>query len=175
MTDRKDHPPIQVIHVQSRFSRMARRGGGIAAADAIAAAEAFVEGERSRYFEWVAEDLLALDQMLAAVYESGGRDAAQRDAAYYKAAHIRDLGGTFGYQIITDVAHCFCELLYRLKMADTFNRDAIETHSAAMKLVCGRDFPAMPAATGPTLLQGLHRVVEKFPAPALPPAPERQE
>lgn len=173
MTDRKENPAIQVIHVQSRFSRVARRAGGIAAADAIAAAEAFVEGERSRYFDWVAEDLAALEHILGRVHESNGHDMAQADAAYYKTAQIRDLGGTFGYQIITDVAHCFCELLYRLKMAGIYNPDAIQAHRAAIKLVCGRDFGEMPAETGATLLAGLQRVVDKFPAPSLPvPATE---
>lgn len=173
MTDRKDNPAIQVIHVQSRFSRVARRAGGIAAADAIAAAEAFVEGERGHYFDWVAEDLAELEHILGRVHGSNGQDMAQTDAAYYKTAQIRDLGGTFGYQIITDVAHCFCELLYRLKMAGIYSADAIETHRAAIKLVCGRDFGQMPAGTGPTLLAGLQRVVDKFPAPSLPaPAAE---
>lgn len=169
MTDTKDQSSIQVIQVQSRFSRLARRGGGIAATEAIAAAEAFVETERSRYYEWVTKDLLDLDLMLGVLFENDERASERYEAAYYKTAQIRDLGGTFGHQIITDVAHCFCELLYRLKMAGTYNQEAIETHRAALKLVCGLDFASMPEATGPMLLQGLNQVVEKFPAPQLPP------
>lgn len=170
MTDTQDKSPIQVIHVQSRFSRMARRGGGIGASEAIAAAEAFVEAERGRYYEWVTEDLRNLDLMLSLLFEDEDRVDEHCEAAYYKTAQIRDLGGTFGYQIITDVAHCFCELLYRLKMAGTYSHEAIETHRAALKLVCGLDFASMPEGTGPVLLQGLNRVVEKFPAPQLPSA-----
>lgn len=163
---------IKIVKVESRFSRMALRDGGVAAEDALAAATAFIETQRSRYFEWVAADLLALESELKALHSAGGDNAERHDAAYYKAAQIRDLGGTFGYQIITETADSLCELLYRLKTAGRYSRDAIDTHMGAMKMVCAREVEAMPEETAQTLLQGLHRVVEKFPRPLLPAEPD---
>lgn len=168
MSQQDSKTGIKIVKVESRFSRMALRDGGVAAEDAIAAATAFIESQRSRYFDWVAADLLALADGLKSLHDSNGGDSGYHDAAYYKAAQIRDLGGTFGYQVITETADSLCELLYRLRSAGRYSREAIETHMEAMKMVCARDVETMPDTMLRTLLQGLHMVVEKFPRPQLP-------
>lgn len=159
----------QLIHVRSRFCRMALRQGGIAAEDAIAAAEDFIEAERSRYFEWVEKDMNLLDQHIDALHAASEDELAPAfDMAYYKAAQIRDLGGTFDCHIITEIADNLCELLDRLRSAGRRGREAIDTHRAALRMVSTRDFADQPEATGAVLLQGLDQVLGKYPRPAMP-------
>ena len=169
MSEQNTKSGVKVIKVESRFARMALREGGISADSAIAAATAFVDDQRARYFDWVTADLLALDAQVSALHDKNGDDASHRDAAYYKAAQIRDLGGTFGYQVITETADSLCELLYRFKAAGRYSREALDTHMGAMKMVCARDVESMSPAMRQMLLEGLHKVVEKFPRPQ-PPA-----
>lgn len=167
MSEQNEKPGVKVVPVQSRFSRMALRGGGIAAEDAIAAADSIIEQQRSRYFDWVTADLAALDEALNLLYGGSGMPS-HHDAAYYKSAQIRDLGGTFGYDVITDVANSLCELLYRMRAARRYSRDCIEAHQSALKLVCTKEVETMPLEAQDALVSGLQRVVDKYPQPAAP-------
>lgn len=156
--------PATLLPVTSRFSRLALRDGGKSAGDALAAAETFIAAEQEKYFGWVAADLDELDRRLARL--AAERDNAEaNEAAYIKASHIRDLGGSFGHDIITQAADSLCELLYRLRAAQTYSQEAISAHRAALKLVCAISFGAMPPESGPALLAGLRQVVDKYPRP----------
>ena len=57
------------------------------------------------------------------------------EAAYTKTAQIRDLGGTFEFPLTTEVADGLCELIYRLRRAGMYSRDALQTQFGALKLV----------------------------------------
>jgi|GEM_PF-5707965 len=164
MSEKPAAKPATVIQITSRFARLATRDGGKSASEALNAAAAFIVAEQEKYFTWVAADLDELDRLLAKL-DAAPESIAANEAAYHKATHIRDLGGSFGHQIITDAADSLCELLYRLRTAQLYSREAIAAHRAALKLVCAISFGALPPESGPTLLAGLHSVVEKYPRP----------
>ncbi len=157
--------PANLVTVTSRFSRLALRDGGPSASAALAAAESFIAQEQEKYFAWVAADLEQLDRLLN-MLAAAPEDGAANEAAYLQAARIRDLGGSFGHDAITQAADSLCELLYRLRAAGLYNQEAISAHRAALKLVCAISFGAMPPESGPALLAGLRQVVEKYPRPA---------
>jgi hypothetical protein len=158
-------PAVRIIAVKSRLSLLAGNAGGKSAAALIAAADGFIQAERGRFLEWVAGDLGALETLLSRLHDSSGSDTATAAAAYRKASEIRDLGGTFGYQRITDIADSLCELLYRLREAGLYSRDAIAMHEAALRLVC-TTAAQPPDAAAREMLAGLRRIVEKYPRPS---------
>lgn len=155
----------KIVKIESRFSKMALREGGKNAAEALSEADAFVESQRALYFDWVAGDLDDLEKLLNQYLRTNGSDAELNLAAYQKAAQIRDLGGTFGYDFITDAANSLCELLYRFRYGAACRREAVDTHLGAMKLLCARDAEKMPDTVRSTLLSGLSEIVAKFPKP----------
>ena len=166
MQDTTGRDTVKIIAVKSRLSLLAGNGshGGKSAAAMIAAADSFIRTERDRFLEWASGDLAALEGELARLHASNGQDADAAAAAYRKASEIRDLGGTFGYPRITDIADSLCELLYRLREARLYSHDAIAMHEAALRLVCTTEAQPPEAATR-EMLAGLRRIVEKYPQP----------
>lgn len=156
------HNPAVLLTITSRFARLAKREGGKTAAEALQAAESFIETQQEKYFGWVTADLERLNKLLTLLDADPENDKAS-EAAYRKALHIRDLGSSFGHAIITEVADSLCELLYRFRMNRIYNHEAVAAHSAALKLVCTMHFSTMPPEAAPVLLDGLRKVVAKYP------------
>lgn len=152
------------IKKPSRFAVMARRPGGLSREKAIAKADGTIEKLKARYLDWVVNDLTLLEQQIDTIHRQKGQNPGQMDVAYKKVAQIRDLGATFDYPLTTEVADRFCELLYRLKHAGKYNYDAIQTLLGALQLVCTEAFQGKRAADEKPLLDGLTRVIGKYPA-----------
>jgi hypothetical protein len=85
--------------------------------------------------KWVSEYVLILEDLLAKARNSGDFDQETFDAAYLKTAHIRNLGSTFGHEMVTAVADRLCELLYRLIDLGFHHGPAITAIFNALKLV----------------------------------------
>ncbi|NQV81647.1 MAG: hypothetical protein HQ495_13910 [Alphaproteobacteria bacterium] len=152
------------INKTSRFAIMARRPGGVPREKAMARADARIEELSAKYLDWVAKDLLALETRIDAVHQLEGARREEMDAAYSKSAEIRDLGATFGFPLTTEVADRLCELIDRLRHAGTYSYDALATHLGALQLVCTERFRGKQAADEKPLLDGLSRVIAKYPA-----------
>jgi len=151
------------IEKTSRFAVMARRPGGISREKALARAEESVENLKADYLEWVARDLRALENLINAIHEHEGARDDDMEAAYTKTAQIRDLGGTFEFPLTTEVADGLCELIHRLRHAGMYSRDALQTQFGALKLVCTEAYKGKQANDEKTLLDGLKRVLAKYP------------
>jgi len=153
---------VQILKIKSRFAMLALRDGGKPAAAALKAADAFLQGERSRYQDWVRSALQELDSILD---ELPGSIPEALQAAYGLAMQIRDLGGTFNAPLVTDAADSMCELLYRLHAAGLYNAQAIATHQSVLRLVCAVDQGQAPPDGMKEMLAGLKQVAAKFPYP----------
>lgn len=151
------------IEKTSRFAVMAQRPGGISREKALARAEESVQNLTAAYLEWVARDLLTLDKLIEAIHEHEGARDDDMEAAYTKTAQIRDLGGTFGFPLTTEVADGLCELIHRLRHARMYGREALQAHFEALKLVCTEPYRGKQANDEKPLLDGLGRVLAKYP------------
>ena len=161
------------IKKTSRFAVMARRPGGLSREKAVAKADGTIEKLKSKYLDWVAKDMRALENHINAVHQLEGARDEDMEAAYTKAAEIRDLGATFDFPLTTEVADGLCELIHRLRHAGMYSHDALATHLSALQLVCTEAFKGKKAADEKPLLDGLGRVLAKYPAvesDAEPPA-----
>jgi hypothetical protein len=102
---------VQKLKVESTFSKKVQQAGGTTKAQAIGRADAVVTRTKPRYHEWVSEYVLILEDLFAKARNSGDFDQETFDAAYLKTAHIRNLGSTFGHEMVTAVADRLCEPL----------------------------------------------------------------
>lgn len=157
---------VQILQIKSRFAMLALREGGKPAAAALKAADAFLQGERSRYHGWVSDALQQLGQILD---DLPGSIPEALQTAYGLAMQVRDLGGTFNAPLVTEAADNMCELLYRLHSAGLYNAQAIATHQSVLRLVCAADQGHATPDGMMEMLVGLKKIVAKFPRPQ-PPA-----
>lgn len=151
------------INKPSRFAIMARRPGGVSADKAIAKADASIEKLKGKYLEWAARDLVSLENLIKKVHAGKGSDPEAYEAAYTKSGQIRDLGETFEFPLTTAVADRMCELLHRLRNAELYSADAIQTHLNALQLVCTEAFRGKTVSDQKPLLDGLNQVIAKYP------------
>jgi hypothetical protein len=151
------------IKKTSRFAIIARRAGGLSREKALARADGSIEKLEAKYLGWVARDLLILEGQVNAIHQVEGTNDEDMEAAYIKAAEIRDLGATFDFPLTTEVADGLCELLHRFRHAGMYGHAALQTHLAALQLVCTEAFKGKKAAEEKPLLDGLRRVLEKYP------------
>jgi hypothetical protein len=147
----------------SRFAMMARRPGGPSMESAIAAADRAIEEMKPRYLSWAAADLQELERLIAGLPPDGAAALSILPRIYAKAAQIRDLGATFGFELTTEVADRLCELLHRLQHAGIYSALAVRTHLSALQLVCTEMYRGKSARDEAALLGGLSQVIAKFP------------
>lgn len=159
---RKTPPGVEIMQVRSRFQKQASREGGVSKLEAIAKGQQAVEELADEYLSELSEDIRALDALVASIAKAGTDERkAILDGVYVRAKRLRDLGKTFGYHLVTEVADLLCELVYRKQNDGTLVAHEIETCALAVKLVGARDFQGTKSEQASSLLDGLRKVVNK--------------
>lgn len=149
----------------SRFHRMALRDGGISREEAVKKVQKMIANLKPTYLQWLENDMHALKEKLESLKtDSSSRDDSQ--SAYRQSCAIRDLGTTFGYGAVTDIADSLCELLNRLEANGARHDQAIEAHFRALQIVGSADADALSQSVDSRLIVGLRTIVDKFPAAA---------
>lgn len=172
-TSDDDRPKVKRAEKRSgvsRFHRMALRDGGISRDDAVKNVQKMIETLKPTYLEWLEKDMLALKDKLEVLKTDRSSHDDSR-SAYRLSCAIRDLGTTFGYGAITDIADSLCELLNRLVANGARHDQAIEAHFQALQIVGSSDADALSQSVDSRLIVGLRAIVDKF--PKAPPAQSR--
>ena len=155
---------VQKVKVENAFSRKVRQRGGRTKIEAIQRADATVEKTKPKYHDWVAEYIMQLEALFTKAKSSQDFDMRSFDAAYLKAAHIRNLGGTFGNEMTTAVADRLCELLYRLMDLGFCHGPAVSALFDALKLVTSKEeFQGVSSKIYAGFLAELDKVMHLFP------------
>jgi hypothetical protein len=160
-----EKPEVKIMHVQTRFTTMANRRGGMDRDEALERAETFVENVEEKYPDWVDKDMKELAKVVAQIKAEGGFTKDSYDSAYRGACRVRDLGGTFGYELTTAVGDSLCELIFRLAEGNLHSQDALDTHMNALKLVCTPQFRGAPVSSLTDLTDSLAKLVNNYPDP----------
>lgn len=161
-------PPAQIFYVDTRFERLARRPGGVDRDTALADAQAAVEEMKSEFSDWVEKEF---QQLRAALAELDGHrsDKAALENAYRSCAHLRDVGGTMGYELVTFVAKTLCEILDAYIAGAAYDKNVIDCHIDALMLAKLEQYRHLTPEQVPDMTSGLLRVVEL--ASIIPPEP----
>jgi len=146
----------------TRFHRLAMREGGLTRDEALARVQKFIQILKPQYVEWLRADLEKLTSMSGEI-ESSAPDSAGWASFYKQSCVIRDLGSTFGYHAVTEVADSLCELIKRLEATGNHHPPAIEAHLRALQLVGTDETDALGASVDNRLIEGLRAVVDMFP------------
>lgn len=123
----------------------------------IARAEAAVEALRETYREQLAEDVASLCAVWSRI-ESEGVDQAKLDELHSIAHNIKGQGGSFGYDLVTDIGASFCAYLRASPRMAQNELAIISMHIRVLKNVSDNNITGDGGETGARLLEKLHQL-----------------
>ena len=149
-----------LIPWQNRLAKLIQQPGGSKVAEVLQRADDNLETIR-------ANCLLAVDRQLEEITrlraDAGPNPSLEvKDAVYQLASDIHGVAGVFGLEALGQAAFSLCELADRLRRSDRWSQDAIDVHIAALRLLRHPE----GAVDGAQMLEGLHKVLDRFPKTA---------
>lgn len=160
--------PANIFYADTRFERLARRPGGIDREQALQRAQVEVEEMKADFDVWIDGEFAKLNAALSEIAENPNEKGALERANVY-CAHLRDVGSTMGYELVTFIARTLCEILEAYIAGAPYDQEVIDCHSNAFRLARMEEYRHMGPDQVPDLTNGLLRVVEI--ASIVPPDP----
>ncbi len=156
---KKTEADARTFFVDTRFHRLARRGGGITREQAISQAQAGIEEARSGFEEWVDTELREVADLVKSA--SAGRAAADwLETLNIRSRQLRDVGTTMGFELLSFVADSLCDLLDSIADGADCNMESVVCHVDALALSRQERYRHMQPDQVPDLTKGLRRVVK---------------
>ena len=156
---KNQHPEAMVFYADNRFDRMARRPGGVAPEQAIKQAEAHLEELHADFADWINNELAQLSAALDQL-EASPTSLEAIDRAFQSCAHLRDVGATMGFELVTFVAANLCDIIDAMKVGAVYDKDTINCHMDALKLAKTERYRHLRADQVPEMTAGLRRIGE---------------
>ena len=153
------HPEATVFYADNRFDRMARRPGGVAPEQAIKQAEAHLEELHADFADWINNELAQLSAALDQL-ESNPTSLEAIDRAFQSCGHLRDVGATMGFELVTFVAANLCDIIDAMKVGAVYDKDTITCHMDALKLAKTERYRHLRPEQVPEMTAGLRRIGE---------------
>ena len=158
MSDDAKHE-ANIFYADNRFERMARRPGAVAREQALEHAQSKIEELKSDFIDWLDREMQELSTALAQL-ESQPADMSSIERAYTSCAHLRDVGATMGFELVTFIANNLCEILDAMKAGAVYDKEAIDCHMDALLLAKKEPYRHLSPAQVPEMTGGLRRVGE---------------
>lgn len=123
----------------------------------IARAEAAVEALRETYREQLVEDVASLCSLWSRI-ETEGIDQAKLDELHSIAHNIKGQGGSFGYDLVTDIGASFCDYLRGAPRMAPNELSIISMHIRMLKNVADNNITGDGGETGARLIEKLRQL-----------------
>jgi chemotaxis protein histidine kinase CheA len=120
----------------------------------IAQAEAAVEALRDTYRQQLAEDVAALLATWAKL-DAGVPVAEVLDELHSIAHNIKGQGGSFGYDLVTDIGASLCDFLRSGERSSPDERNIVHMHIRMLKTVSDNDISGDGGETGARIVEKL--------------------
>lgn len=147
-----------------------KHAAGVAEADpaadeahAVAAAEAAVARLKAQYKGWLLNDIAKMKGAYAAATGDATNRAAHLQALYAVSHDVKGQGGSFGYDLVTDIGQSLCTLLKRDEAGSKAGLVAVATHIAALEAVAEAGLEGDGGQAGAKLLARLEAAVGSLP------------
>jgi hypothetical protein len=171
MTKKQGGADANIFYADTRFERLARRPGGVGRDEAIERAQAAVEELDTDFTDWIDQQYSELSAALADIANDPS-DKPALERAHQKCAHLRDVGTTMGYTLVTFVAGTLCDVLDAYMAGAPFDKDVTDCHMDAFLLARTDEYRHRLPEEVPELAKGLLRVVEV--SSIVPPAEDKE-
>ena len=155
------NPDAREFFADSRFQKLARRAGGVSRDAAIQRAQATIDGSKPGFQDWLDVELNELRALTQKAAAGGFSDLSWLEAADEHCRHIRDVGTTMGYQLLTFVANSLSDVLEAVAAGAEYRNDLVDCHVEALLLAKQEQYRNMRPEQLPELSSGLRRVAER--------------
>lgn len=136
---------------------MLRKPGGTTVAEAVQRAETNLEGLQEAGWVQLDDGLAAMDKIFA---RYGDRFDGDLIAEHYgEAVRLIGLPSLCGLDALENAAHSLCDLLDRLSTTGRWDRDGVQVHIQALRLL--RNLPPGADGVAEPVLDGLRKVRER--------------
>ncbi|MBO6633400.1 Hpt domain-containing protein [Parvibaculum sp.] len=123
-------------------------------ASLIAQAEAAVEALRDTYRVQLSSDVAELCDIWSRI-ETEGASSELLDALHGVAHNIKGQGGSFGYELVTDIGASFCDYLRGGKRVSPDELNIVHMHIRMLKRVSDDDLSGDGGETGARIVEKL--------------------
>ena len=126
----------------------------------LKAAEAAVAELSSNFVEWIGDDMgKAKDSLKQS--QADIDNCADNMLEFYNAIHnVKGLGGSFGYDLVTDVAESCCYLLKKTEQRNAVVLKLCQAHLSALDAIIDRNVKGDGGASGAAILTKLRDTVD---------------
>jgi len=152
---------VRIFPVETRLQKLARRPGGIPRDKALEKAQANVDEIKPGFDDWLTDELEGLAGLVKQA-QSGEPQADWLEALNRHSRHLRDVGTTMDFELLTFIANSLCEVLDAVAAGSEFNMESIQCHVDALFLARQRSYRGLRPEQVPELTSGLRRVVEQL-------------
>lgn len=124
--------------------------------EAVRQAEAAVAALADNFTEWMRDDLDKALASLADARKSQPDNASQIREIFDICHNIKGQGGSFGYDLITDVGKSLCDYIHDAESASDRTLRVVEAHLTAIQFILDRDVRGDGGPVGRQLRAKLH-------------------
>jgi hypothetical protein len=147
-----------LFFVDSRYQQMARRPGGVPHHEALSNAQRMIDELKPEFVESLDQELGALKEALSDAVDTMADGAVE--LAYQRCSHLRDLGSTMGFALVSFIAGNLCELLDTTSAGVVLDRDVVNCHVDALYLAKSSTYCRLRPDQVPEMILGLQRVTK---------------
>jgi len=150
----------RIFPVETRFQKIAQQPGGVPRDQALRQAFAAVEAVKPGFDAWLDGEMQCLVDAVARA--QAGKPAAEwAETANLYSRHMRDVGTTMGYELLSFVANSLCEVLDAIEAGIPCNLESVTCHLDALVLARQPEYRALSPEQLPELASGLRSVADR--------------
>ena len=124
-------------------------------ADMMAAASAAIDKLKADYMGWLRGDLAKMRDCLADAAAEPQNSREHLERLYAVCHDVKGQGGSFGFDMITDIGQSLCEFLKSDRAGSAAGLTAIEAHISAIETVADEGLEGDGGSAGTALIQEL--------------------
>ena len=157
-----DSNKVELLHPPNPLKLKVGIGGpGAVTPEALERAETVIADLTGDYLKWVEEDLANLQAALEKLKAAKGDNSGELGDIFLIVHDIKGQGGSFGYQMMTEIGNHLCRFVDFLGSANPEEIGVVELHVDALRLVITDDMKGDGGVAGISLVKGLEMVVAK--------------
>lgn len=151
--------------VDTHFQQMARRAGGVPRAQALESAQAAINTIKLNFGDWLDREVKSLTAEISKGKSAKSDDLSWAAAAGIHSRHMRDVGTTMGFELVTFIANNLSRMFEvivaggKLQHA-AIDYEVIDCHIDALLLAKQEQYRHLRPEQLPDLSSGLKRVLE---------------
>lgn len=159
-----DKPPAKMVRPPNKIKRKigpAANVRDLLKPETIQKAQKRIDDRQKEFVVWAESDVDALTKYLRELKSQPLTNALLENIVHC-GEHLRDRGGTFGYELISHIAKSMVNYCFTIHTPSDHHAIVIEKHIEGLRTVLTEDVKGNGGAIGMELLKNLKLLTEKY-------------